>query len=87
MGGGGGGAKRRNVKFDYNCVNIDIVNKITYLDVVFTTGGLFSETHDALAGQALIAIFKLKSLVNKFTDFAVSHMLGLFDNLILPIIN
>ena len=50
MGGGGGeGANRRNVKFDYNGVNIDIVNKITYLDVVFTTGGSFSEAHDALA--------------------------------------
>ena len=82
-----GGTNRRNVKFDYNGVNIDIVNKFTYLGVVFTTGGSFSETHDALAGQALKAIFKLKSLVNKFTDFAVSHMLGLFDKLILPILN
>ena len=62
-----GGTNRRNVKFDYNGVNIDIVNKFTYLGVVFTTGGSFSETHDALAGQALKAIFKLKSLVNKFT--------------------
>ena len=59
----------------------------TYLGVVFTTGGSFPETHDALAGQALKAIFKLKSLVNKFTDFVVSHMLGLFDKLILPILN
>ena len=69
-----GGTNRRNVKFDFNGVNIDIVNKFIYLGVVFTTGGSFSETHDALAGQALKAIFKLKSLVNKFTDIAVSHM-------------
>ena len=55
----GGGTNRRNVKIDYNGVNIVIVNKFTYLGVVFTSGGSFSETHDALAGQALEAIFKL----------------------------
>ena len=33
------------------------------------------------------AIFKIIILVNKFIDFAVSHMLGLFDKLILPILN
>ena len=56
-------------------MDIDMVNKFTYLSVVFTTRGSFSETHDTLAGQALKAIFKLKSLVNKFTDFSASHML------------
>ena len=44
------------------------------------------EMHETLSGQALKAIFKLKSYVNKFTDFSVSHMLGLFDKLILPIL-
>ena len=34
-----------------NGVNIDIVNKCTCLRVVFTTGGSFSETHDALAAR------------------------------------
>ena len=45
------------------------------------------ETHETLSGQALKAIFKLKAYVNKFTDFSVSHMLGLFDKLILPILS
>ena len=36
-------------------------------------------------GSAWI-IFKLKSYVNKFTNFSVSHALGLFDKLILPIL-
>ena len=49
--------------------------------------GHFSETHDALSGQAPKAIYKLKSYVNKFTDLSVSHMLDLFDKLILPILN
>ena len=45
------------------------------------------EMHETLSGQALKAsIFKLKSYVNKFTDFSVLHMLGLFDKLILPIL-
>ena len=57
------------------------------MGIVFTTGGSFSETHEALAGQALKAIYKLKSYVYKFSDIKVSHMLDLFDKLILPILN
>ena len=71
-----GGTLQRNLKFEYKGENIEIVKKFTYLGVVFTTGGSFMETHETLSGQALKAIFKLKSYVNKFTDFSVSHMLG-----------
>ena len=42
--------------------------------------------HETLSGQALKAIFKLKSYFNKFTDFLVSHMLGLLVQRILPIL-
>ena len=62
------------------------MSKITDLGVVFTTGKHFIETHETQSGQALKAIFKLKSYVNKFTDFSVPHMLGLFDKLIFPIL-
>ena len=44
------------------------MKKITYLDVVFTTGGSFHETHEALSGHALKAIFKLKAYINMFTN-------------------
>ena len=81
-----GSTLQRNLKFEYKGKNIEIVKTITYLDVVFTTGGSFMETHETLSDQALKAIFKLKSYVNKFTDFSVSHMFGLFDKLILPIL-
>ena len=81
----GGGTLQRNLKFEYKGENIEIVKKFTYSGVVFTTGGSFMETHETLSSQALKAIFKL-SYVNKFTDFSVSHMLGLFDKLILPIL-
>ena len=36
------------------------------------------ETYETLSGQALKAIFKLKSYVNKFTNFSVSHLINLF---------
>ena len=77
-----GGANKRNLSFTYSRVVIEIVKKFAYLGVVFTTGGSFSEMHDALSGQALKAIYKLKLYVNKFTDLTVSHMLALFDKLI-----
>ena len=34
------------------------------------------ETHETLSGQALKAIFKLKSYVNKFTDFSFFTYVG-----------
>ena len=82
-----GGANKRNLSFTYSGIVIEIVKQFTYLGIVFNTGGSFSETHDALSGQALKAIYKLESNVNKFTDLSVSHMLDLFDKLILPILN
>ena len=78
---------RQKMVFKYGCSNIEIIRKFTFLGVVFTTGGAFSKTHEALSGQALKAIFKLKSYVSKFTDLSVFHMLDLFDKLILPILN
>ena len=66
-----GGTLRRNLNFEYNGENIEIVKNFTYLGVVFTTGRSFSETQEALSGQAPKAIFKLESYVNKFTIFSV----------------
>ena len=62
------------------------MKKFTYLGVVFTTGGSFHETYEALSGQALKVIIKLNASVNQFTNISVSHMLALFDKLILPIL-
>ena len=81
-----GGILRKNLKFTYDGNDVEIVKKFTYLGVVFTTGGSFYETHESLSGQALKAIFKLKAYVNKFTNISISHMLALFDKLILPIL-
>ena len=81
-----GGTLRRNLNVKYDNKDIKIVKKFTYLGVVFTTGGSFYKTHEALSGQALKAIFKLKACVNQLTNISVSHMLALFDKLILPIL-
>jgi len=40
-----------------------------------------------LAGQALKAIYKVKSNLLKFPGTTIQHKLDLFDKLILPILN
>jgi hypothetical protein len=81
-----GGRTSRGLRFSYNNAELDIVSEFSYLGIIFSSGGSFSKTHDALAGQALKALFKLKSYLYKFTNVSVSHMLELFDKLILPIL-
>ena len=63
------------------------MNSFTYLGIVFTTGGSFSLTYDALSGQALKAIYKLKSNLVKYPDISVNHRLDLFNKLIEPILS
>ena len=40
-----GGRNRNDLVFTYDGLEVEIVNKFTYLGIVFTTGGSFSETH------------------------------------------
>ena len=82
-----GGRLPLNIKFTYTGVEIEIVNKYSYLGVLFTSGGLCFKTQKTLAGQALKAIFTLNKYLYKFTSFKVSHVLDLFDRLIAPILN
>jgi len=62
------------------------VSKFTYLGIVFTTGGSFNTTFEMLAGQALKAIFKLRSNLLTFPGITIQHKLDVFDKLILPIL-
>jgi hypothetical protein len=41
---------------------LKIVNRLTYLGVVFTTGGAFTETLTLWAGQALHATYWLENI-------------------------
>ena len=64
-----GGTLRRNLNFEYNGENIEIVKKFTYLGGVFTTGGSFSETHEALSGQALKASSNSSLMLTNLQSF------------------
>ncbi len=73
-----GGMLPRHLQFYYGNTVIEIVNKFTYLGMVFTTGGSFVETQSLLSGQAQKAIFKLNKYLYKFTDVLPLHRLKLF---------
>ena len=81
-----GGTLRRNLSFVYNDHQIEIVRNFTYLGVVFTSGGSFTDTFEMLAGQARKAIVRLNKYLYKFTQITPKHYLDLFDKLIKPIL-
>ena len=77
----------RSLNFTFDNIVLEIVSKFTYLGVVFTSGGSFTEMQNTLAGQARKALFLLEKYVYKFTTLTVTHMIDLFDKLIFPILN
>lgn len=81
-----GGNLPRNLSFNFQGKNIEIVRKFVYLGITFTVGGSFNETHKTLSGQALKAIFKLNQYLFNFTNLSPKHVLDLFDKLIVPIL-
>ena len=48
----------KDLEFRYKGLEIEIVHQFSYLGVVFTSGGSFSNAQTTLAGQAQRAIFK-----------------------------
>jgi len=73
--------------FKYNDQYLELVNKFSYLGIVFTPGGSFKIALETLSGAALKAIFKLKSYLIKFPDLKTSYMLDLFDKLVVPVLS
>ena len=71
----------------YNNFELAIVNTFSYLGIVFSTGGSFSECQKTLAGQATKAIFQLNSYLYHLTNITPKHKLELFDKLVAPILN
>ena len=80
------GAYTTDQFFKYEENVLEIVSKFTYLGIVFTTGGYFNTFFEMLAGQALKAIFKLKSNLLKFPGITIQHKFDLFNKFILPIL-
>ena len=77
----------RNLEFIFDNTVLEIVGKFTYLGVVFTSGGSFTEAQNTLAGQARKALFIVEKYIYKFTTLSTSHTIDLFDKLILPVLN
>ena len=82
-----GGNVPRNLNFDYEGVPIEIVNRFSYLGIVFTCGGSLKTAQNTLSGQAQKAIFRLNKYLYRFTYIPPKHKLDLFDNLVTPILN
>ena len=68
-----GGRLPQNLAFRYGDTNLEIVNKFTYLGIVFTSVGSFSEAHATLSGQAQNVIFAMNRYLNKFVNVPPSH--------------
>ena len=77
----------RNLKFNYNGTELEIVSSFSYLGIDFSDGGSFSNAQAILAGQAQKAIFILNSYLYKFDTFIPRQILELFDKLVSPILN
>ena len=76
-----------NTVFNFDNVEIEIVENFTYLGIVFSTGGSFSIAQCALSGQALKAIFQMNTYIHRFTSLSVQHRLAIFEKLITPFSN
>jgi len=81
-----GGRLPNNLNFYYDGNHIEIVNKYSYLGIIFTSGGSFTESHGTLSGQALKAIFKLRKYLYSYVNITVEHMLDLFEKIVKPIL-
>ena len=82
-----GGILPRNMKFYYNNFELAIVKTFSYLGIVFSAGGSFSECQKTLSGQATKAIFQLNSYLYHLTNISPKHKRELFDKLVAPILN
>ena len=61
-----GGSLLKDLKFYFGEAELEIVRKYSYLGLIFTSGGSFSEAMKSLAGQARKGLFKLIKLASKF---------------------
>jgi hypothetical protein len=62
------GRLAQNLEFKLGDSVLEIVNRFTYLGLVFTCSGSFSGLHETLAGQARKDSFKLERYVQPFVN-------------------
>ena len=75
-----------NDRWFYNGSQIEVTKHFTYLGIVFSSGGSFSENQKKLAGQAQKAIFALQKMLQKFDDIKCDMYCDLSHKLITPIL-
>ena len=77
-----GGRLSNNLDFKYGNNPIEIVN--SYLVVVFTTGGSFTDLQKTLVGQAQKGMYQMQKYLNHFVSLKPSRVCDIFDKLIHP---
>ena len=65
---------------------ISTTDAISYLGVMFSSSGSFTQAQCKLAEQAHKAVFLLYRRINRFRNMKISEILGLFDKIVLPIL-
>ena len=75
------------LNFKYNDTELEIVQSFTYLGVVFSSTGSFSQLQETLASQAQKALFKLEKCIQPFTGLTPSFICELFDKLVAPVLS
>ena len=82
-----GGRLSNNLDFKYGNYPIEIVRRFSYLGVVFTTGGSFTDLQKTLVGQAQKEMYQMQKYLNQFVSLKPSHVCDIFDKLIHPILS
>ena len=77
-------APRQSWKFGND--DIEAVNSLSYLGVLFSSNGLFTQAQCKLADQANKAVFTLYKRINTFKNLKTSVCIDLFDKFISPIL-
>ena len=75
-----------NLCFKYGSQTLSVVNKFSYLGIVFITGGSFREVQAPLSGQAQKGVYLFNRYLNKFQNITPNHVLELLDKLVSPIL-
>ena len=75
-----------NDKWFYNGSQIEVIKHLTYLGMVFSSGGSLSDNQKKIAGQAQKTIFSSQKLIQKFDDIKCDMYCDLFNKLITAIL-
>ena len=82
-----GGRLSNNLDFKYGNYPIEIVRIFSYLGVVYTTCGSFTDMQNTLVGQTQKGMHQMHKYLNRIVSLKPSHVYDIFDKLIPPILS